>query len=220
MVELILIRHGETAWNLERRLQGNVDIPLNATGLQQAMALANALDNEPLDAIISSDLQRAIQTANALAASRSIQRETDPQWRERSFGGFEGHLIDSIEEHFPAEYAAWRSYQVDSPFPVNPDTQTRGETVRQFHQRIAGALVNLARQRAGQKVAVVAHGGVLECAWRIAHRLPLHAARETAMKNASINRFALRIENGEPVLDLQLWGDVRHLDSTLDEIGR
>lgn len=220
MVELLLIRHGETAWNLERRLQGNVDIPLNATGLQQARALASALENEKLDAIISSDLQRAIQTANALAASRHLTCVIDPQWRERSFGGFEGQLIDTLEQRFPAEYAAWRSYQVDSPFPMNPDTNTSGETVRQFHQRVAGAMLKLAQQYQGQKVAVVAHGGVLECAWRIAHRLPLNAAREAVMKNASINRFVLRLENNEAVLDLQQWGDIAHLDMTLDELDR
>lgn len=219
MIELVLIRHGETAWNLERRLQGSADIPLNATGQQQAAALAAALAPEHFDLILSSDLQRAVQTARALTVNRSTPHLTDAGWRERNYGGFESELIATLEQRFPAAHAAWRGHDVDSHFPVHPETGSRGETIREFHHRIEQALHSLAMQHDDRKVAVVAHGGVLECAWRIARQLPLDAPREVTMKNASINRFALQLFDERPVLTLQQWGDVAHLQAALDEVG-
>ncbi len=223
MIELLLIRHGETAWNVERRLQGHVDIALNDTGVRQAQALAAALSVEHLDAIVCSDLQRAIQTAQHIAAPRNIACQINPSWRERHFGGFEGELINKLEQRYPAEYAAWRRYEIDTPFPPDKSDE-RGETIRQFHARIETALLDLvlqfAQSGAVKKIGVVAHGGVLECAYRIAHQLPLHAPRTVSMLNASINRFELRVAANQPQLKLVQWGDVAHLDAALDEISR
>ncbi|MET3107720.1 putative phosphoglycerate mutase [Oxalobacteraceae bacterium GrIS 2.11] len=219
MIELLLIRHGETDWNLERRLQGHVDIPLNATGHQQAKAVAGALASEHLDLVVSSDLQRAMQTAEAIAAHKNLDCQIDREWRERSFGGFEGELIGSLEQRFPVEYAAWRNHDIDSLFPLNPGTGDHGETVRQFQARIESALLNLTRYDA-QKIVVVAHGGVLECVHRIAQHLPLNAPRTVSLLNASINRFALSVVDDQMVLNLVQWGDVRHLNGALDEVAQ
>jgi len=218
MIELLLIRHGETDWNVERRLQGNIDIPLNANGRQQARALALALRVEKLDAILCSDLQRAVQTAQAITDLNNLPCEIHPAWRERSFGGFEGQLISTLEQQYPVEYAAWRAHEVDSQFPANAEGQFTGETIRQFTARIENALRDLARNHAGKKLAVIAHGGVLECAYRIAMRLPLNAPRQVTMKNASINRFELSSDPEQFELKLIQWGEVGHLDATLDEI--
>jgi probable phosphoglycerate mutase len=218
MIELLIIRHGETAWNVERRLQGHVDIPLNETGLQQARALSIALGNEHIDAIICSDLQRAIQTAEIIARPKNLVCQINPLWRERSFGGFEGELINTLEQRFPVEYAAWRSYQVDSRFPVNAQGVDNGESVRQFNARIENALIDMVANYADQKIAVVAHGGILECAYRMSQQLPLNAPRNVSMLNASINRFELSVVNGQIQLQLIQWGDVAHLDAALDEI--
>ena len=215
MTEILLIRHGETAWNAIKRLQGHLDIPLNAEGTRQAKALAAALQNEKIDAIISSDLQRAIQTAGEIARLQGISTRIDAGLRERCYGGFEGQLYSEIAHLFPKEYAAWKSHDPDAEFPPG---ENRGETTRRFHQRVIEHIVHYAKQFAHQKIALVAHGGVLECAYREAKQLPLDAPREVTIFNASINRFYF---DGNQ-LQLIQWGDIAHLDAddTLDEINQ
>jgi len=220
-IDLILIRHGETSWNVERRLQGHLDIALNDNGMAQAQALADALGKEQLDAIICSDLQRALQTAQTIAQHNNLPCLVQPAWRERNFGGFEGELISTLSNRFPVEYANWRIHNVDSVFPPNAKGECTGESIRQFHARIENALLSLVREFEGKKIAVITHGGILECAYRIAHQLPLNAPRQTTMLNASLNRFVLSAENSEPgslTLRLVQWGDTTHLTSSLDEL--
>jgi probable phosphoglycerate mutase len=209
---IVLIRHGETAWNAERRLQGHLDIALNAEGQRQAGAVAAALAGEHLDAIISSDLQRALQTAQAVAAAHRLPVRTDSALRERCFGGFEGLLYADIEQRFPAEFAAWQARDVDAPMP--PGARS-AETFRQFYQRAVAAILGWASAFPGQSIALVAHGGVLECAYRAATGLALETPRTFAVLNAGINRFTL--ENGK--LRLTSWGEVAHLaPRALDEL--
>ena len=209
---IVLIRHGETAWNAERRLQGHIDIALNTEGRRQAGALAAALAGEHFDAIVASDLQRALQTAEALAAARGMPVQIDPALRERCFGGFEGLLYAEIEQRFPVEFAAWQARDVDA---VMPHGARNAETFRQFYQRSVGAILHWAESHPGQSIALVAHGGVLECAYRAALDLPLETPRTFPVLNASINRFA--IDQGK--LRLLSWGEVAHLaPRTLDEL--
>lgn len=211
--EILLIRHGETAWNIVKRLQGHTDIPLNAEGRRQAKALAIALENEKLAAIISSDLQRAVQTAGEIARLQGLPTRIDTDLRERCFGGFEGQLYSELPHMYPAEYAAWRACEPDAEFPPG---ENPGETIRRFAARILPCVSHYARQFSGQKIAIVAHGGVLECVYREAKRLPLNAKREVTIFNASINRF--RFTDGQ--FELLQWGDIAHLDAgLLDEIG-
>lgn len=210
--EILLIRHGETDWNAARRLQGHIDIPLNAEGQRQADALGRALRDEALDAIVASDLRRALQTALALAQHRSLPVRADAALRERCYGGFEGMNYREIGHRYPTEYAAWQARDVDAAMP--PGARV-GESFRQFYTRTMAAIRHWAAQHAGQKIALVAHGGVLECAYRAALQLPLSTPRNFPVLNASINRFSVR--NG--VLTLTAWGDVAHLDQTaLDEV--
>ncbi len=209
---IVLIRHGETAWNVERRLQGHIDIALNPEGARQAGALAAALAGERLDAIVASDLQRARQTAEALAAARGMPVRIDPALRERCFGGFEGLLYADIEQRFPAEFAAWQAREIDAPMPQG---ERIAETFRQFYQRAVGAILGWAASHPGQTIALVAHGGVLECAYRAALGLPLETPRTFPVLNASINRFS--VDNGK--LRLDSWGEVAHLaPRALDEL--
>ena len=211
-MKLILIRHGETAWNAERRLQGHLDIPLNTEGERQARLLAGALAAESLDLVVASDLQRARQTAQAVATLRGMPLHIDPGLRERCYGGFEGLLYSEIEQRFPAEFAAWQARDVDA---ILPDGKNSGETFRQFYRRSTDAILGLARAHAGQAIAMVAHGGVLECAYRLALGLPLETPRDFKVFNASINRF--RLVEGRLVLDS--WGEVAHLrPELLDEL--
>lgn len=217
MIELLLIRHGETAWNAERRLQGHLDIPLNETGLQQANALGSALLNEHIDVILCSDLQRAQQTAQAIAERKSHPYQIDSVWRERCFGGFEGELISELPQRFPVEYKAWRAHDIDNQFPANAQGEQIGESLCQFHTRINDAFVKIGRQFEHKKIALVAHGGILECAYRIAHQLPLTTPRQKSIFNASINRFELSSGHNEFALKLVQWGDISHLEVAFDE---
>jgi probable phosphoglycerate mutase len=209
---IVLIRHGETAWNAERRLQGHIDIALNAEGLRQAQALGQALAEEHFDAIIASDLQRAHQTAQALAHSRGMPVHSDPGLRERCFGGFEGLLYAEIEQRFPHEFAAWQARDIDGVMPAGIRV---AETFRQFYQRCTNAILGLAQRHPGQSLALVAHGGVLECAYRAALGLSLETPRDFPVLNASINRFS--VSDGR--LALVSWGEVAHLQrGVLDEL--
>lgn len=207
---ILLIRHGETAWNAERRLQGHLDIALNAEGERQAAALGAALAGERIDRILSSDLARARQTAEAIAAARGMGAaagggvECDPQLRERCYGGFEGLLYSEIAARFPLEFAAWQARNVDA---VLPPGKNQGETFRSFFDRATAAILGHAARHPGQTLALVAHGGVLECAYRAALGLPLETPRNFKVHNASINRFA--VEQGR--LTLVSWGEIDHL---------
>ncbi|NIA00516.1 histidine phosphatase family protein [Massilia sp. CCM 8734] len=209
---IILIRHGETAWNAERRLQGHIDIALNDEGLRQAAATADALASERIDQVVSSDLQRAALTADAVARTRAISVQRDPLLRERCFGGFEGLLYAEIEQRFPVEFAAWQAREIDAPMPSGARV---AETFRQFYQRAVAAIIKWGDAHPGQTLALVAHGGVLECAYRAALGLSLETPRDFPVLNASINRF--RVLDGK--LSLLSWGEVGHLQpKVLDEL--
>jgi probable phosphoglycerate mutase len=208
---IILIRHGETAWNAERRLQGHLDIALNPEGERQAAALAAALARERFDLIVASDLLRARQTAEAVARAHGMQVALDPALRERCYGGFEGLLYAEIEQRFPAEFAAWQRRDVDAALPLGAN---HGETFRQFYSRAMQAITGWAAAHPGQTLALVAHGGVLECAYRAALGLPMETRRDFRIDNASINRFTL----ADGVLALQSWGEVEHLTAALDDL--
>ena len=107
MTEILLIRHGETDWNVDKRLQGHIDIALNAEGLRQAAALGAVLADEPLDAVFASDLQRARDTAQAVAAPQALPVQIAPTLRERCYGAFEGLRHVEIAQRYPQDYAAW-----------------------------------------------------------------------------------------------------------------
>ena len=210
---ILLIRHGETAWNAEKRLQGHLDIALNAEGERQAALLGAALGREPIDHIVSSDLQRARQTAEAVARVRGAQVAIDPALRERCYGGFEGMLYSEIAARFPLEFAAWQARDVDAELP--PGTN-QGESFRRFYERVMAALAAQVAAHPGQTIALVAHGGVLECVYRAALGLPLETPRDFKVLNASVNRFV--VEEGN--LRLVSWGEVGHLrPAVLDDIG-
>jgi probable phosphoglycerate mutase len=205
---LLVVRHGETDWNRERRLQGQLDVPLNAHGEAQAAALGMALEAEPLDAIYSSDLSRALQTARALAAGRPLTVRTEPQLRERHFGEFQGLTYAEVAERHPEGFAAWQARV--------PDHAPRGgERLADFHARVVDIALGLARRHPGGRIALIAHGGVLDCLYRAAHGLSLDAPRQHELRNASINW----LHSDGQRLTVAQWGEVTHLDARgLDEV--
>ena len=166
MTELIVIRHGETDWNRQHRFQGQIDVPLNATGLAQAERLAERLADEPIDVLVASDLQRAHSTALALSRRRRSQAvQVEPLWREQSFGVLEGLDVPTIRgEHAPL----WERYvrhEADYALPG-------GESNQHFSARVLRALQATLAAHAGARIAVITHGGVLDMLWRAARGLP------------------------------------------------
>ena len=196
------VRHGQTAWNVERRVQGQRDVPLNDTGRWQAARLAQALADEPLAAIYSSDLQRARDTALPLATVTATPLHTDPRLRERALGSFEGQTHADIACQWPEEAARWRRRELD----YGPGG---GEPLRPFYERSVAAVLALAAAHPGQVIAIVAHGGVLDCLYRAAVGIDLAAPRSWQVGNASINRLLF---NGER-LQLVGWSDNGHLEA-------
>lgn len=198
--ELILIRHGETAWNRERRMQGQTDTPLSSVGRLQAEAVGARLARHPFAALYSSDLARAWDTAAAIsrASGRDIRRE--PALRERTFGMFEGLTYDEMALRYPDEHARFSARDPDYAVPG-------GESPRQFFERSLGCLERIAAAHAGACVVVVTHGLVLDTLHRAAHGMPLDAKREAPLLNASLNTFARATDGWREIG----WGDVAHL---------
>lgn len=204
---IIAIRHGETAWNVDTRIQGHLDIPLNDTGLWQARQVARALAGEPLSAIYASDLQRAHTTARAIAEVTGAPLVPEPALRERSFGELEGRTFAEIEAELPEQARRWR--QRDPHFAPEG-----GETLMQLRERIAATTHRLAALHTGGLVVLVAHGGVLDVLYRLATGQELQAPRTWQLSNAAINRLLWTPEG----LTLVGWADTQHLDTgTRDE---
>jgi probable phosphoglycerate mutase len=200
VTSVLAVRHGETAWNRETRIQGQLDIPLSPLGAAQARRLAQALDGQGVDVIYASDLARARQTAEAVAQQLGLAVQLEPGLRERGFGLFEGLTWAEIETRWPAESERWR--RRDPQFAAQG-----GESLQDFYARAVAAVEALASQHPGQTVLIVAHGGVLDCLYRAAARQSLQAARTWTLGNASINRL-LYSQSG---LTLVGWNDDNHL---------
>ncbi len=198
---IVAIRHGETDWNAQSRLQGQLNIPLNAMGLHQASTLAEALRDEDLAVVYSSDLGRAWHTASALAAPLGLPLQPDTGLRERCFGVFEGCTYAEIESRWPDQAQRWRRREIDFA-PVG------AESLRLFQQRCVATIDRLAAAHVGQAIAVVCHGGVLDSLYRAATGQALDAPRTWQLGNAVINRL-LHTPQG---LRLVGWNDAGHLD--------
>jgi 2,3-bisphosphoglycerate-dependent phosphoglycerate mutase len=199
---LVLVRHGETDWNRSGRIQGHTDIALNATGRWQAAQAAAALHDQGLDAIVSSDLSRARETAEAIAVACCLTVALDVGLRERSFGIHEGSTYAEVLAANPAQARHWQQR--------DPDFEPAGgESLRRFHARAVAATRRLAAAHRGQQIALVAHGGVLDALYRAATGLPPEAPRQWNLDNASIHRL---LDTGDALVLLH-WGDITHLEA-------
>ena len=205
MTELLFIRHGETDWNRQQRFQGQIDVPLNAHGRQQALRMAQRLADDRHDALFSSDLQRAQQTAAPLAAAWSLPVTTLAGFREQHFGLLEGLDLPTIQAQHPDLWQHWLQQRGDYALPGG------GESLQQFHDRVLAAvqaLLALPAVKAAARIAIVTHGGVLDMLWRSAQCLPLHGLRNCEIPNTGLNR--LRWRGG--ALVVEHWGDAAHLE--------
>ena len=201
MLELLLIRHGETDWNRELRFQGQVDVPLNATGHEQARRLGARLASESVHRLYSSDLVRTVQTASPAADRRlALPGVVDRALREQAFGLIDGMSVPDIQRDHPDIWTRWLDFDPDYAPPG-------GESQRQFHDRVMGVMARMAREHAGERLVIVTHGGVLDILYRVATGMALGGPRQCDIPNAGINR--LRIDGRR--VDIVSWGEVGHL---------
>ena len=204
---ILAIRHGETLWNVDSRIQGHLDIGLNDTGRWQAERLGLALKDESIAAIYASNLSRAYDTALAVSRHTGVPVQAEPGLRERSFGEFEGRTFAEIEKELPEQAQRWR--QRDPAF-----TPAGGESLLMLEARVLSVAARLAAQHPGEQIALFAHGGVMDILYRAATRLDLQAARTWALGNTAVNRLLWSPEG----FSLVGWADVQHLsDGALDE---
>lgn len=177
ITRLILIRHGESTWNRERRIQGQLDPPLSELGREQALRVARRLSTRRVEAIYTSDLRRAAQTAEPIADSLGVELTPAPDLREIFLGDWEGLLTDEIATRFPD---AWDEWTREPSWDVVPG----GEGAAAFERRVESAVVQLVKRHPQGDVIVVTHGGVIQIA--------LHQV----VGRSSHGIFAFRISNG------------------------
>ena len=203
VTRILAIRHGETAWNVDTRIQGHLDIPLNDTGLQQARWLAQALaDRDELHAVYASDLSRAHVTAQTIAEAVGLAVNTHTGLRERCFGAFQGRTFAEIEAELPEHAHHWRKR---TPEWTPPGA---GESLIALRERVLATVDELAARHVGEQIVLVAHGGVMDVLYRAATRLDLQAPRTWLLPNTAVNRLLWTPEG----LSLVGWADTSHLD--------
>jgi probable phosphoglycerate mutase len=201
LTRVLAIRHGETAWNVDGRIQGQLDVPLNEMGRWQVHRLALAVADESIAAIYSSDLLRAYETAQAVGRGSGDAIVTDTGLRERGFGVFEGLSYAEINARWPQMGERWRKRDPEFGAPG-------GETLNQFYERSVTTATRLAARHPGQTIALVSHGGVMDCLYRAASRIALDAPRSWQLGNAAINRLLYTPQG----FTLVGWSDTYHLD--------
>jgi len=202
-----LIRHGETDWNAERRVQGQIDVPLNARGRFQAEAVASGLASEHFTALYSSDLQRALQTAGPTAAFHQLAIRIDPLLRERHYGVLQSLTAEEARVRHPQ--ASLRHAARDPDYDYED-----GESLNRFDRRVGEWLRALFLRHPGETILVVTHGGVLDIAFRHARGRPLTSRRDFALPNAGFNWLEGDAEGWRVVT----WADVSHIGLALDEL--
>ena len=202
--KLCLIRHGETSWNAERRLQGHTDIPLNATGILQARQMAQALKDIKLtfDVLYTSDLKRASDTAHAVVELFGVDALVDSELRERHFGALQGLSISEAPLNRPDIWQAHIARDLEHDLGG-------GESIQQFALRVQNALDKIQARHTGKTILIVSHGGTLDMMYRIASRQALSAERIASVPNASLNWLTHSQDSGWTVGQ---WADTRHLE--------
>ncbi len=198
-----LVRHGETDWNAERRLQGYTDIPLNAHGLAQAAQMAKALKKAhfQFDALYTSDLQRAKQTAQAIEDLYAVSAISHSLLRERHLGALQGLTTSEAPLLEPELWQAHLSRDIYQEL-------RGGESILQFANRIKTVLQEIQEKYTGKTILIVSHGGALDMMYRMASNQALDAQRAITVPNASLNWISCDGPNWK----VDNWADTSHLD--------
>lgn len=208
ITNLWIIRHGETDWNIDRRLQGWTDIHLNQRGQAQADRLSDFLTNGFLSAkpdhIYSSDLQRAYVTAQKVAARYGMDVTQIHGLRERHYGILEGQQWTALKD------LATRR-QCMGAIELSQE-EHQAESLQVFHDRIQATLMDLVQKHVGQNILLFTHGGAIDMMWRIGKGLACNAAREIQQKNTAINHLQIDPQSG---MQVKVWGLSDHLEEAL-----
>lgn len=201
LTRICFVRHGETDWNIELRMQGQIDLALNAKGEAQAQATGRHFSGMQAGALYSSDLLRARQTAQPISEALCLPMVLRPELRERNFGRCEGLTFEEITEKYPEDA---RAIKRRDPDYVSPG----GESRRQHQARILACVAVLVSEHPGQTIVIVTHGGVLDVIYRRVRGLPPDAPRDYPIPNAGINWVVV---DGEQWV-IERWGETVHLE--------
>jgi broad specificity phosphatase PhoE len=199
--KLLIVRHGETEWNAEGRIQGHTDVALSERGIEQARMAARRLAHVQIDAAYSSDLRRSSQTARMILGERDAPLYTTSLLREYHKGVFEGLTAEETRKRYPELYAA--SLVKDLDF-----APSGGETTRQTSRRIAGFVAGIKERHQGDTVLIVGHGGSLRAAFVALLELPLEANWKFELANCGLSMVDIYPDNAV----LRLYNDTSHLD--------
>ena len=204
---LIVIRHGETFWNREQRIQGHLNSELTPEGIAQAEACAARLMDEHIDVVVASDLDRVQHTAEILVGGRALPMARDVSLRERCFGIGEGMTYAEMDARYPQMFTT--NGLVDAEF-----TLPKGESRALFHQRIKKSIEGISTVYAGKRVLVVTHGGVLGVIYRWLNNLQV-GSQKIAIPNVGYNRISTSADGWK----IEIWGDTSHLEVDTFEAG-
>ena len=180
MTKVILVRHGQTLWNLERKYQGHSDVPLSETGLQQAELAAERLARENVTAVYSSDLVRAAHTAKCIGDRHGVAVTTLPALREIMFGEWEGLNYDQITARWPESIGKLWSRPAEVQIPG-------GESFSQVQHRAYGAVLQIVAKHPGENVVVAAHGGTIGTILCAALEMDLNRVWSIRQDNTAVN---------------------------------
>jgi 2,3-bisphosphoglycerate-dependent phosphoglycerate mutase len=183
---IVLVRHGETDWNRDRRFQGHADIPLNAAGLDQVRELGERLAGESFSIVYTSPLRRASESAELLAARLGVEVQPSAALKEVDVGAWSGLTVHEVEDRFPEGFARWVEWRCAG--------WSDGETYEELGRRVVDGLREIAEKHHGERVLAVTHGGPIRSAAAAALRVPLHEVRDRLgpVANAAVVRIDVR----------------------------
>lgn len=199
---ITVVRHGETEWNVAMRLQGIKNSNLTAKGIKQVELAAEALSKKEFDVVISSDLGRALNTAEIITSKNNLKIIKDKSLRERNFGIMEGLTREEILEKHPDVYSAYLKRK-DTYKIVN------GESLIEFNSRVLDGLAKIVNLYEGKRILIISHGGVLDCIIRMVFSYSLSDFRNFSTYNTAINIFSILNKKWT----LEEWGNVSHLNA-------
>ena len=194
------MRHGETKWNADGRVQGHTDIGLSDRGAQQSRLVAARLAELTIDAAYSSDLRRSAETARKILGERTVKLQTTPRLREYNKGVFEGLTVEETRERYPELHAASVVKDLDFAPPG-------GESIRQTSVRIASLVAEIRERHPDDTVLIVGHGGALRAVFVALMELPLEANWRFLLANCGLSVVDTYIDNAV----LSLCNDTSHL---------
>lgn len=206
-MELYLVRHGETKWNVENRIQGQINSELTKRGLRQAHLTSERLDSVFFHYVYSSDLPRAFTTAKIITEPKKLKINTDERLRERSFGIGEGLTHEELAQRAPDVWKNVKNGDIDYVIP-------NGESKMQVLGRALEFFDELTKNHLSDRVLVVTHGGLINVFLRHILGIPQDAPRRFILPNTAINILGYY----NYYWQVRTFGDISHLDDPNDEV--